>query len=448
MTHRWIEPRTGAEERSDDPPGPGWLAVVTLNMPDGTPVASTPADLAEYLAQDHEASHDSFRNVIIMDFPDRPAYDSFANGRVAGTILACPYFLMEVIEDDDEGVVAEIVMDPNATSLPPEEVIDFEDTDRDTILVVPGGGGGGGRPTPPPVIPWNDDVPFPGDPDESAPAPSDEPLEPSDDMPSPDDSDVDLEQAAKDQADTDMGMKPDPDGDIEHPDGAPTDKPGDMPGGADPGEAEAGGDGDQPCSECNGTGEMPSDEDGDDGDEEGDDDGAGGDDGLDDEEQLLKELLEGDENGDQPGDSDSDSDSGSDSDSDEEGPGKKSSGDGDEEGSNKCTSCDGTGQQPSDDGDDGDDDGDDDDEDDSEDLPGLVEATNATIEATNAAIDGYASGMDLDEVEALIASAVASAKLAHSLAEPRSVIQRSVLRKAVEAAKRALDLDALMERDR
>ena len=444
MTHRWIEPRTGAEERSDDPPGPGWLAVVTLNMPDGTPVASTPADLAEYLARDHEASHDSFRNVIIMDFPDRPAYDSFANGRVAGTILACPYFGMEVIEDDDEGVVAEIVMDPNATSLPPEEVIDFEDTDRDTILVVPGGGGGG-KPTPLPVIPWNDEVPFPGDPDESAPAPSDEPLEPSDDMPSPDDSDVDLEQAAKDQADTDMGMKPDPDGDIEHPDGAPTDKPGDMPGGADPGEAESGGDGDQPCSECNGTGEMPSEEE-DDGGDEGDDDGAGGDDGLDDEEQLLKELLEGDEGEDQPGDSDSDSNSDSDSDSDEEGPGKKSSGDGEEEGSNKCTSCDGTGQQPSDDGDDGDDDGDDDD--DSEDLPGLVEATNATIEATNAAIDGYASGMDLDEVEALIASAVASAKLAHSLAEPRSVIQRSVLRKAVEAAKRALDLDALMERDR
>ena len=118
-------------------------------------------------------------------------------------------------------------------------------------------------------------------------------------------------------------------------------------------------------------------------------------------------------------------------------------GDEEEEDSNTCTSCDGTGQEPSDDGDDGDDDGDDD-----EDLPGLLEATNATVEATNAAIEGYASGMDFDEVEALVASAVASAKLAHSLTEPRSVIQRSILRKAVEAAKRALELDALMERER
>ena len=414
MTHRWIDPLTGAEQRSDTSPGPNWLAVITLQMPDGTPVSSTPTDISSYL-NTIDTGADSValdRNiVVVLDFPDRPAYDAFRTGSVALAIVSCPYFDIGITEEDDDGVVAEIVFVPNATSLPPEDVSDFDDPNRDTTLIRPGGGGG--QPRPMPVIPWNDKLPLPGDPDMPAPEPSDDPLEPTDDLP---DGDVDLESAARQQADKD----------VDQPGG---DEKGDQPGGKEDDSGEHVPGGDTPCPDCNGTGQEQGDGDGD-----GDGDDGDSDDG---EEDLLKELL-GDSDGDSEGDGDGDSEGdGDDGDSD----GDDSSGGGDN-GSDECKSCGGTGQQQSDDGD-GDDDGDGED-----DLSALIDAANSAIDAANAAIDGYRSGMDAPDVEALIESAVAAAGTCHELAEPRSVVQRSILRRAVDAAKRALDLDELMERDR
>ena len=126
---------------------------------------------------------------------DRPGYDAFVTGAVGQIILNCPYFKIDVVQDDVDGLLAEITMDENATSLDPQEDI-FDNLARDTKLIRPGGGGGG-TPTPSPIIPWDPDVPFPGDPNKPAPMP-DTPSEipPSPDLPGGDEP-VDIEKEAK-----------------------------------------------------------------------------------------------------------------------------------------------------------------------------------------------------------------------------------------------------------
>ena len=423
MTHRWIDPRSGSERVSDDSPGEGWLAIVTISMPDGTEVDSTIPGIYTYLSNQDiggSKSLDTANNRIDLDFPDRPAYDAFRAGGICTTILACPYFLLAIEEEDEDGVLATLSMDPDADSLPPEDDT-FQKMQRDTTLVRPGGGGG--RPVPPPgppPIPWDPNLPFPGDPGQSAPMP-DMPDQIPDSDQLPDTGDVDLEQAARDQADQDadgVGVDPDKPGDIPHPDAK------------HPGE----------CDACGGTGQDPGD-DGDGGDDQGDDDGAGGDE----EDDLLKGFFEDEDDGDGDGDQESDDGGGSGGDQ----PSDSGAGDGDPGGDGapgECQECNGTGeQQPDDQGDDGGDDGDDDDdgddEDEDENLPELIDVANATIDEANAAMAAYSADESPETVRGHIDKCMDLVDTCHKMAQSRSVLQRSILRKAVDAARRALDLE-------
>lgn len=384
-------------------------------MPDGTELDSTITGVYGYIAGvdiGGSKSLDTTRNRIDMDFPDRPAYDGFTSGDICQTILACPYFVLEIEEEDEDGVLATLTMDPDANSLPPEDDT-FQKMQRDTTLVRPGGGGGG-KPVPvgPPPVPWDPNLPFPGDPNREAPMPKipDE-IPESDTL--PDTGDLDLEQVARDQADEDadgIGVDPDKPGDIPHPDAK------------HPGE----------CDACGGTGQDPG------------DDGAGGDE----EDELLKGFFEDDDDADADGEGDQESDdqsgSGGDQSSD------SGAGDGDPGGAGEpgeCQECDGTGQEQG--GDDGDDDGDDEDdgdeegEDESEDdsLPELIDVANAAIDEANAAIAAYSADESSEAIRGHINKCMELVATCHQMAQSRSVLQRSILRRAVDAARRALDLE-------
>jgi hypothetical protein len=421
MAHRWIDPYSGSERVSDDSPGADWLAIVTLTMPDGAEVDSTIPGIYGYLAgQDIGGSKslDTIRNMIDMDFPDRPTYDNFTAGAICRTILACPYFVLSIEEEDEDGVLATLTMDPDADSLPPEDDT-FQKMQRDTKLVRPGGGGGKPVPVGPPPVPWDPNLPFPGDPNREAPMPDlPDQLPDADEL--PDTGDLDLDQAARDQADEDadgVGVDPDKPGDIPHPDAK---HPGD-------------------CDACGGTGQDPGD-DGDGGDDQGDDDGAGGDE----EDDLLKGFFDDEDDGD--GDQESDDGGGSEGDQ----PGDSGAGDGDPGGEGEpgeCQECNGTGEQQSDDGDeddegdDGDDDGDEDDEDEDDNLPELIDIANATIDEANAAIAAYSADASPEIIRGHIDKCMDLVDTCHKMAQSRSVLQRSILRKAVDAARRALDLE-------
>ena len=424
MTHRWIDPRSGSERVSDDSPGAGWLAIVTITMPDGTTVDSTISGVYGYLSDKDiggSKSLDSIRNRIDMDFPDRPSYDNFTAGAICKTILACPYFALEIEEEDEDGVLATLSMDPDANSLPPEDDT-FQKMNRDTKLIRPGGGGGKPVPVGPPPIPWDPKLPFPGDPNEEAPMPNMPDQIPDSDT-LPDTGDLDLEQAARDQADEDVdgsGIDPDKPGDIPHPDAK------------HPGE----------CDACGGTGQEPGD-DGDGGDDQGDDDGAGGDE----EDDLLKGFFEDEDDGDANGDDDQESDDEGGSGGDQ--PGDSGDGDGDPGGEGEpaeCKECGGSGES-GDDGDDGDDgdeeEGDEEGEDESEDdnLPELIDVANATIDEANAAIAAYSANESPEVIRGHINKCMELVATCHQMAQSRSVLQRSILRKAVDAARRALDLE-------
>jgi hypothetical protein len=477
MGYRWIDPASGSERVSDDSPGPGWLAIVTLVMPDGQEIDSTLASVSQYLNSiDIGAVVCVFsrpNRLIDIEFEDRPGYDAFVTGAVGQVILNCPYFKIDVVEDDVDGLLAEITMDENATSLDPQEDI-FDNLARDTKLIRPGGGGGG-KPTPSPIIPWDPDVPFPGDPAKPAPMPN----TPSEIPPSPDlpgeDEPVDIEKEAKEQADKDanpMPVTPDPDGDLT------------MPG---PGD-QKGDDGDGKCKSCDGTGKQPESDGGDGGDEDGDEGDMDSE-----EEELLKSLLEGDEDGDGDGgddqgdddgaggdeeddllkgffdDDDADADGEDDQESDDQSgsggdqPGDSGDGDSDPGGDGEpaeCEECGGSGEADSgedgedDDGeDDGEDDGDDEDDDEDDKEPPiseLLDVANLAIDAVNEAISLYSSVntdpfIDYDEVQVKIDECLAYVTACHQMAQPRSTLQRSILRKAVEAGYRAIDLQELLE---
>ena len=455
MGYRWIDPVSGSERVSDDSPGPGWLAIVTLVMPDGQEIDSTLASVSQYLNSiDIGAVVCVFSRssrLIDIEFEDRPGYDAFVTGAVGQVILNCPYFKIDVVQDDVDGLLSEITMDKNATSLDPQEDI-FDNLTRDTKLIRPGGGGGG-KPNPLPIIPWDPNVPFPGDPDKPAPMP-DTPSEipPSPDLPGEDEP-FDIEKEAKKQADKDadpIPVTPDPDGDLT------------MPG---PGD-QKGDDGDGKCKSCDGTGKQPEsdgDEDGDGGDEDGDD----GDDGDMDseEEELLKSLLEGDEDGDgDEGDGDGedellksllegDEDNGGDGDEipdSEGGSGGEDAGDGAGDGEpDDCKECGGSGDADSDDDDDdGDGEGDEDEDEDEDEkdppIPELLDVANMAIDAVNEAISLYSSG-DTDMIQVKIDECLAYVAACHQMAQPRSTLQRSILRRAIDAGHRAIDLQELLE---
>ncbi len=50
MSKRWFDPATGVERVQDDAPNPGWLAVITIQMPDGRQIDSTLQSLESWLA--------------------------------------------------------------------------------------------------------------------------------------------------------------------------------------------------------------------------------------------------------------------------------------------------------------------------------------------------------------------------------------------------------------
>ena len=458
MSHRWIDSASGSERVSEDSPGPSWLAIVTLVMPDGQEIDSTLASVSQYLNSiDIGALVCVFSRpdrLIDVEFEDRPGYDAFVTGAVGQVIINCPYFKIDVVQDDVDALLAEITMDENATSLDPQEDT-FDNLTRDTKLIRPGGGGG--KPRPSPIIPWDPNVPFPGDPDKPAPMP-DTPSEipPSPDIPGEDEP-FDIEKEAKKQADKDadpIPVTPDPNGDLT------------MPG---PGDQE-GDDGDGKCKSCDGTGKQPDsdgDEDGDDGDDgdgdgdmdseeeellksllEGDEDGDGDEGDEDGEDELLKSLLEGDEDNGGDGDETPDSEGGS---------GGEDAGDGDGE-PDECEECGGSGdaEDGDEDGDGDEDDGDDEDGDEDEDededekdppIPELLDVANMAIDAANEAILLYSNLEANDVIQVQIDLCLSYVGQCHQMAQPRSTLQRSILRRAIDAGYRAIQLQELLEAD-
>ena len=399
MSKRWFQPLTGIKVASESSPGPGWLTIVSMEMPDGRTIDSTLDDLNTWLKTTQTTYAAGISDGVLQI-----TGDSSKVGRdLIPSILACRYFLAE--EYDQDGYQAWfITYDYDATPYEGTTIEVFDDEPDPDVADITGGGGGGGGGGPPPEKPppWDKGVPFP----DVGPLPG-EPVLPEP-VEVPDDPSKPISEIAKEQADSDLGMIPDPDGDIQHPDGAPSDKKGD-------------------CQDCGGTGEIPSDDGS--GDEEGDDgeDGEGddGDDG------------EGDNGDDGEGD-------------DEEGEGSGSE-------SDECGTCGGTGEMPSDEGEDGDDgdDGDDGEGDEEEDegegdeLPEdevvpddpydpapVVEAANRAIDAANRAIQSN------DETERSLAvdECFQAVKDCQQSVDHRSTTQRQVLQRALDAAQAALEV--------
>ena len=227
-------------------------------MPDGRTIDSTLDDLNTWLKTTQTTYAAGISDGVLQI-----TGDSSKVGRdLIPSILACRYFLAE--EYDQDGYQAWfITYDYDATPYEGTTIEVFDDEPDPDVADITGGGGGGGGGGPPPEKPppWDKGVPFP----DVGPLPG-EPVLPEP-VEAPDDPSKPISEIAKEQADSDLGMIPDPDGDIQHPDGAPSDKKGD-------------------CQDCGGTGEIPSDDGS--GDEEGDD----GDDGEGDEEE---DEGEGDE---------------------------------------------------------------------------------------------------------------------------------------------------------
>ena len=113
-------PRSGSERVSDDSPGEGWLAIVTISMPDGNEVDSTIPGIYTYLSNRDiggSKSLDTANNRIDLDFPDRPS--TMRSVREASApVLACPYFLLAIEEEDDDGVLATLSMVLMPTACP------------------------------------------------------------------------------------------------------------------------------------------------------------------------------------------------------------------------------------------------------------------------------------------------------------------------------------------
>ena len=389
MSRMWFDPLTGVKKIQDDSPGPGWLTIVTIEMPDGRTIESTLGSLHDWLSTSgtYPSTFDG-SEIEIMGDADAVGRD------LIPTIDNCRYFTTERVEDDDYQAWF-IGIDPDAQPYDGDEFQQIDDESDDDTADIAGGGGGGGRPVPvgPPKPPWKDSVPFP----EPGPNPGPPVQIPGPEEPQPDDQDQKpIGELAQEQADADIGMVPDPDGDIEHPDGAPSDKPGDMPGGKGP------------CSDCNGTGQKPDDGDGQDGgEEESDDGGDGGDDG--------------DEEGSGDGDG-------------EDGDGGSSPG-------GECDTCGGSGEMPDDEGEagDGDDDVEEEDQpqpDDPYDPAPVVEAANRAIEAANRAISSDDPGTVSESVRECF-DALAECRDA---VDKRSATQRQVLQRAVDAAQRAMEV--------
>jgi len=385
MSKRWFQPSTGIKKVSEDSPGDGWLTIVTMTMPDGQEIDSTLEDLDNWL----KTSPDGYVSHLSNNILEISGDASRVGANLIPSIEACRYYRTEMFQDD--GYEAWFVTyDYDATPYEGERIEVFDDDEKDPDQAdISGGGGGRGGPPPPKPPPWNNETPFP----DIGPKPG-APVLPEPTEPEPD-QDTPIEDLAKEQADADIGMVPDPDGDIEHPDGAPSDKPGDMPGGKGP------------CSDCNGTGQKPDDGDGQDGGEEESDDGGDGGDGDDED------------------------------------------GDGSPDGS-ECGTCGGSGEMPQDqdDGDEpSDDEGLDDDQlpEDDESIPDdpydpqpVVEAANRAIEAANRAI----ATDDPEQRSRAVQECFEAVQDCQQKVDHRSTTQRQVLQRALDAAQAALGVSA------
>jgi hypothetical protein len=413
MSKRWFDPATGVERVQDDAPNPGWLAVITIQMPDGRQIDSTLQSLESWLATSpagYVVDYDSNFDEIRISFGDAASAAAFGD-QIVPTITSCRYFVAEL--DDDNWYVG---IDGSVPTYDGDEVIGVDDeADPDVPDISGGGGGGGPGPGPPPIppVPWEDKVPFP----ETGPEPGPPEIPINDEQ--PDDS-TPIDQLAKEQADEDLkGIIPDPDGDFEHPDGAPANEKKDR----------------KPCSDCDGTGQKP------------EDDGAGGDDGDesdggdgDEEDGDGDGDGEGDESGEGEGDQDEESEGGGD-------------GEGEGEGSSpgECETCGGSGEMPDPagedgdgDGDEGDESGDGDDDAEEEDQPQpddpydpgpVVEAANRAINAANRAIQSD----DPEEIRQAVSECFQAIQDCSQAVDKRSTTQRQVLQRALDAGQRALE---------
>jgi hypothetical protein len=411
MSKRWFDPITGVAKTQDDSPGPGWLAIMAIRMPDGRDMDSTLDGLESWLATAKEgyiAKYSTQLNEIVVDFTgDAAGADRFGD-EILPAIQVCRYFSSE--REDDIWFIS---IDGSVPSYEGDEFdLIPDDPDEDVADISGGGGKGGGGPPP---IPWDKRVPFPDTGPE--PGPPEIPIndqEPDDNSP--------IEELAKEQADEDLkGIIPDPDGDFEHPDGAPANEKKDR----------------KPCSDCDGTGQKP------------EDDGAGGDDG---DESDSGDGGEGEDDG--AGGDDGDGSDGDDGDGDGSGDGDESGdGEGEGEGSSpgECETCGGSGEMPDTAGEDGEGDGDegdesgdgDDDAEEEEDQPQpddpydpapVVEAANRAIEASNRAV----LSDDPAEISEAVDECFRAIGECQQVVDKRSTTQREVLQRALDAGQRAL----------
>lgn len=368
MNKRWFQPLTGIKVTSGSSPGPGWLTIVSMEMPDGRTIDSTLDDLNTWLKTTQTTYAAGISDGVLQI-----TGDSSRVGRdLIPSIVACRYFLAE--EYDQDGYQAWfITYDYDATPYEGTTIEVFDDEPDPDVADITGGGGGGGGPPPEKPPPWDKGVPFP----DVGPLPG-EPVLPEP-VEAPDDPSKPISEIAKEQADSDLGMIPDPDGDIQHPDGAPSDKKGD-------------------CQDCGGTGETPSDDGS--GDEEGDD----GDDGEGDNEEGDGSGSESDECGTCGGTGEMPSDEGDDG--DEEGD------EGDELPEDEAVP------------------------DDPYDPAPVVEAANRAIDAANRAIQSN------DETERSLAvdECFQAVKDCQQSVDHRSTTQRQVLQRALDAAQAALEV--------
>ena len=411
MSHQWLDPISGSQTQSDDSPGPGWLGIVEVTLVDGSIVESTlPGAEAWLKAAGYNATfNQSWLNVSVI-LPTEADADDFES-EVIPILSGCRYFVFNREATDPNVWV--ITIDPNADSYDPDEYHDLRTPDDAPDI------GGGGRPGPPPD-PNRPPLPFPGPgiPGPPISPPIEPPIKPPPDPPD------DILKKAREAANKDVGGEP-----------SGGDQPGGEPGDGPPGHQPGG---DEPCPNCDGTGTDPGDDEGDGGDGESDESGSGDpvSDAIDESEKedamkdledeyldalhegdqeaaddLLKKMQDlldkegtpGDEPGDQPGDS-----------------------------GEPCKECGGSGSCSPEPGDEEEDEGDSEEE-----LPAVVYLANEAIKKANQTIEGLIAGEGMDILLLRARECSDLADKCEDVADPRSVTQREVIQRALDAADRA-----------
>ena len=419
MTHQWLDPISGTQAQSDESPGDGWLGIVEVTLIDGSIVESTlPGAEAWLKAAGYNAIFNQSWLNVSVNFSTEADADVFES-EVIPILSGCRYFVFN--RDGADPTVWIITIDPDADSYDPDEyhVIATPDDAPDI-------GGGGGRPTP--IDPDRPPLPFPGPGRPGTGPPVSPPIGPPIDPPA--DPPDDILKKAREAADKDAGSEPSQDD--SKPNGEPGGEPGDGPPGHKPG-------GDEPCPNCEGTGKDPGDDEGDGGDGESDESGSGDpdtdippatpvQDAIDEAEKedylqdLEDEYLEALQEGDQ--------DAIDDLVKKMEEHLEKEGTPGDEPGD--CKECGGSGSGSPEPGDEEEDEGDSEDE-----LPAVVYLANETIKKANQTIDDLIRGEGMDTLLLRARECNDLASKCEDVADPRSVTQREIIQRALDAAERA-----------